>query len=435
MARRAPPSIDKEACAPRPGFAEGRRLLFERAMALSYEAMRDALAGTPLPALVVDLDAFDRNLDRHVAVVRPYARPIRVASKSVRIAALLRRLLERGGPALKGLMCYAAPEAEFLAGEGFDDLLVAYPVFQRRDAECLARLAAAGKTAIVAVDSAPGVARLAEVASTHGATVPVVICIDMSTSILGGRALLGVRRSPLREPAEVVALARAIAETSGVSFRGLLTYEAQVAGLGDDSPFERAMNPIKRVIKRASVADVARRRSEVVEALRSAGLPPSIVNGGGTGSLETTTPDAFVTEVTAGSGFFKPHLFDYYRSSHVRSLEPAAFFALEITRTPGPGYVTCLGGGYVASGAVGRDKAPRPYLPPGLSLLPMEMCGEVQTPLATPPSSSLSLGDPVFFRHAKGGELCERFETAYLLSNGAVVGAVPTYRGQGRCFF
>ena len=156
------------------------------------------------------------------------------------------------------------------------------------------------------------------------------------------------------------------------------------------------------------------------------------MNGGGTGSLDTTTRATGVTESTAGSAFLKPHLFDYYSNAHVRALEPAAFFALEVTRRPAPDIVTCLGGGYVASGPPGIDKVPRPWLPRGLELLGAEMCGEVQTPLSG--GASLALGDPVIFRHAKAGELAERFDRYLLVQDGRVAREVATYRGEGRCF-
>ncbi|HZO17232.1 MAG TPA: alanine racemase [Polyangiaceae bacterium] len=398
-------------------------------MGLGYGEMRAALEGQSLPIAFVDLDAFDRNLARHVAITKPRGTPLRVATKSVRVVALLRRLLEREPDALRGLMCYSLAEAAFLVQRGFDDLLVAYPPY--RDLALAAELNRSRSVSVV-VDCEAQVARLDSLGVAEGVRIPAVICLDMSFDLFGQR--VGVRRSPLREPSQVVALARRIAEGRGVRFLGLLAYEAQIAGVGDASPFERALNPVKRWIKRASVSDVAMRRTAIVHALRDAGLDPALVNGGGTGSLDTTTPDSGVTEVTAGSGFFKPHLFDYYSNTHMRRLEPAAFFALEVTRLPSPSLVTCLGGGYVASGSAGRDKVPLPYLPRGLELLPMEMCGEVQTPLRVPAGVSLALGDPVVFRHAKAGELCERFERVALISEGRIVDCVPTYRGEGACF-
>ncbi|MBW2528942.1 MAG: amino acid deaminase/aldolase, partial [Deltaproteobacteria bacterium] len=200
-------------------------------------------------------------------------------------------------------------------------------------------------------------------------------------------------------------------------------------------PFEPWLNPVKKLILRQSVAEVAKRRAAMVDALRAAGIELDLVNGGGTGSLDSTLACRSVTEVTAGSAFFKPHLFDYYRDDHVKELEPACFFALEVTRRPAADLVTCLGGGYVASGAVGADKVPLPWLPAGLDLLRDEMCGEVQTPLRVPEDVTVGLGEPVIFRHAKAGELAERFDQYLLVQNGEIVDRVPTYRGQGKCFF
>jgi D-serine deaminase-like pyridoxal phosphate-dependent protein len=51
-----------------------------------------------------------------------------------------------------------------------------------------------------------------------------------------------------------------------------------------------------------------------------------------------------------------------------------------------------------------------------------------------PPGIDVPIGDPIFFRHAKAGELCERFATLALVENGAVSEDVPTYRGDGKTF-
>jgi D-serine deaminase-like pyridoxal phosphate-dependent protein len=95
---------------------------------------------------------------------------------------------------------------------------------------------------------------------------------------------------------------------------------------------------------------------------------------------------------------------------------------------------TCLGGGYVASGSAGTEKLPRPYLPDGAALLPLEGAGEVQTPVRYRGPERLALGDPIFMRHSKAGELCEHFNTLLLVMAGRVVGEVPTYRGEGQVF-
>jgi D-serine deaminase-like pyridoxal phosphate-dependent protein len=411
-------------------------------MALSYDEIKQALAGERLPALLVDLEAFDRNLDRIVRLVAPSGLPIRVATKSVRVPALLRRLQKRGGGALRGLMAYTIEEAALLATQGFDDLFVAYPQTLRSDLDRAATLIARGVSLTLAVDAVPQLRRISEVGVAHGVKIPVALCADMSLRLLGDRVHLGVRRSPLATPEDVLAIAREATRLDGVTLVGLMGYEAQIAGLADDLP-DDVTRWAKRSVRKASVAVVRDRRAALVRALRDAGHTLSLVNGGGTGSLDSTTRDDVLTEVTCGSAFFKPHLFDGFTSPHVRELEPACFFALEVTRVPGPGFVTCLGGGYVSSGPAGsggRASAPIPWLPrtnPPLELVSSEMAGEVQTPLRVGRVAGdiqLSYGDPVLFRHAKAGEIAERFTSALLVERGRVVERALTYRGLGACF-
>jgi D-serine deaminase-like pyridoxal phosphate-dependent protein len=109
-------------------------------------------------------------------------------------------------------------------------------------------------------------------------------------------------------------------------------------------------------------------------------------------------------------------------------------FAIPVVRKPSPGIATALGGGYLASGPADKARLPRPHLPAGLRLDPMEGAGEVQTPLLGGPANSLRHGDRVYFRHAKAGELCERFGSLYLVSGAEIVDQLPTYRGEGHAF-
>jgi len=403
-------------------------------MPLTHADWKRALARERLPAALVDLDAFDRNVARIAATTETSKVPVRLASKSVRVRSLLSRALERGEGKLAGIMCYAAREAVFLASHGFKDLLLAYPPMRRGDLEDLAKLAATGLDLTVAVDSRAGADALSQAALAAGTRLRTALCVDMSLEYLGGRVHLGVRRSPLHAPADVVSLARHVASERGLIFHGLVAYEAQVAGLGDASPFSRWMNPVKAAVRRASVKELTIRRSEMVRALKQAGLEAKLVNGGGTGSLDSTTDGTGVTEGTAGSGLFKPHLFDHYASPHMRALEPASFFALEVTRVPAKGFVTCQGGGYTASGAAGPDKLPLPWIPAGLELLDGEGGGEVQTPLRVPEGVTLEHGAPVVFRFAKAGEPMERFDEVLLVRGDAVLERALTYRGEGKNF-
>ncbi|MCP4803924.1 MAG: amino acid deaminase/aldolase [Proteobacteria bacterium] len=379
----------------------------------------DALAGVELPAALVDLDALDRNIDRIRAQVEPTGKTLRVASKSVRHVGLLRRILERGAPVFSGLMCFTCDEAVFLAEQGFDDLLVAYPTSSRDKIECLA--AAPARTTLV-IDSLEHVPLLA------GLDVGAILEVDVSYRRVGQH--LGSRRSPIRGGADALVVARACRD-AGVQVAGVMGYEGHIAGLPDDNPFARALNPAKRLLKRLSIPDVAVVRGQVVDALRGDGFDVPLVNGGGTGSLASTGADPSCTEMTAGSGFVCSHLFSWYAGTE---LEPAAYFALEVCRVSDPGYATCLGGGYIASGEPGWDRVPLPVFPPGLEYVSIEGAGEVQTPLRVPRGTSLSIGDTVLFRHAKAGELAERFSRYELVRGGRIEASEPTYRGDGQCF-
>ena len=289
-------------------------------MTLSYTAIKKALAGHRLPAAFVDLDAFDANAARVRQLIVGRGTPLRVASKSVRVPDLLRRLLDGSEGQFVGLMCFATEEAAFLAGLGFDDLLVAYPAIQDGDLSLAARLTAEGTAIRLVADSREGIDRIAAAGRAAGVAIDVVLCVDMSLELVAGRVHLGVRRSPLHRVDDVVRLARYVAERDGARFFGIMGYEAQVAGLGDDNPFEPLLNPIKSLIRSASARELGPRRRRMVDELTGQGLAPTLVNGGGSGSLDSTTPATGVTEVTAGSAFFKPHLFDYFRSAHMQAL-------------------------------------------------------------------------------------------------------------------
>lgn len=401
-------------------------------MAMAYDEACRLLRGERLPAVLVDLDAFARNLERHGRAVAESGLKIRFATKSIRVVSLVERAV--AAPFAQGLMCFSVAEAAALAERGLDDLFVAYPTLQSSALEALADLSEQDKNVSLAVDSADGVERIAAVSKRRGVALRVVLCTDMSLRAGRGRLHVGVRRSPLHDPDDVVRLAERARDT-GLIVHGLLGYEAQVAGLGDDSPFDRPwVRAAKGVLRRASMRELGERRPKMVEALRSRGFDLAFVNGGGTGSLDVTTRETGVTEVSAGSGLFKPLLFDAYSSAFVRSLEPSCFFALEAARRPAPGYVTCLGGGYVASGAVGPDKLPEPVSPRGLRLLSAEGAGEVQTPVFGEAADAIDLGGPVLFRHAKAGEVMERFREVLLVERGHIVDRMPTYRGDGLCF-
>ena len=401
-------------------------------LALDYDQFRECLRGERLPAALVNLDAFDQNVETILEPVRIGGKTLRIATKSVRVPALLSRLRKRCGNLYGGLMCFTVEEAEFLSGLGFDDLLIAYPTVQPGDLLALVRMARQKKTVRLVIDSKRHLEILNEAGKAGDATLQAVVEVDVSYHPFGTQAHLGVRRSPIRDKRQVLELIQVAQRLPGVDVVGLMAYEAQIAGLTDTNPFSRGLNPFKRLIKRRSIPDVASKRRELEKYLEANGVSLGLFNGGGTGSMHSTPKESSITEFTAGSGFYCPHLFDYYRDF---KLEPAAFFALQVVRAPKRGMVTCHGGGYIASGEIGLDRQPIPHSPRGIKLLDFEGAGEVQTPIILGQGQpKLKLGDPVIFRHAKAGELAEHFRELLLVRNGRIVDRQPTYRGMGKNF-
>src|SRR5688500_2073950 len=384
------------------------------------------------PFAYCDLDAMWWNADEMLS--RADGKPIRVASKSVRCRELLTRILARDA-GFQGLLTFTLPESLWLSEEGFDDLVCAYPTADRDELGRLARLTEAepDRAPVVMVDSAEHLDLIEAASATAGAghaPVRVAIELDVGWWPLGGRVKIGPKRSSVRTPGQARALAQEIDRRAGVRLVGLMAYEGHIAGVGDAAPGQRLKNAAIRWMQRRSASELRERRAEVVEAVRGV-ADLEFVNGGGTGSIAATAAEPAVTEIAAGSGFYAPVLFDHYSAFE---LMPAAGFALAVDRKPAPRIATALGGGYVASGAPGKDRLPEPYLPRGLKLDPLEATGEVQTPLLGEAAASLRVGDRVYFRHAKAGELCERFNTLHVIENGEIADELPTYRGERRAF-
>ncbi|MEX2447510.1 MAG: amino acid deaminase/aldolase [Solirubrobacterales bacterium] len=395
----------------------------------SYEQYEQIFAEVEAPFAFVDLDAMRANSE--AMLERAAGKPVRVASKSLRCRALLERILA-GDERYAGLMTFTLPETLWLAEQGFEDLLLAYPTADREALGELALRSAANPESapIVMVDCAEHLDAIESVLGTGAAPVRVCIDVDAGWWALGGRLKVGPKRSPVHTVEQAVALAREIERRPQLQLAALMAYEGQIAGVGDLPPGRRLRGAAIRFMQRRSAAELAGRRAAIVAAVRQI-APLPIVNGGGTGSLELTGAEEAVTELTAGSGFYGPALFDHYSRF---SLTPAAGFALPVVRKPAPSVATALGGGYLASGSGDPARLPVPWLPEGLRLDPEEGAGEVQTPLLGAAAARLAIGDRAYLRHAKAGELCERFAALHLVEGDEIVDVVPTYRGEGKAF-
>ncbi len=393
-----------------------------------WAGLAAATAHLDAPVAVIHLDALRHNT--HDLLTRAGGRPIRVATKSIRVRSVIEAVL--AVPGYRGVLAYTLAEALWLAETVPDltDIVVAYPTTDRAALRELASSERLALTVTLMVDSIEHLDFIDRVVPPAERET-LRLCLELDAAweppLLGH---LGVWRSPVRTPEQARSLALRIVARPGFHLAGMMSYEAQVAGIGDRPAGRPLRGAAARWLQRQSTGELAARRQAAVAAVRQV-APLEFVNGGGTGSIESTRDDASVTDIAAGSGLFGGHLFDDYDSF---SPAPAAAFALSVVRKPSPGLATLLGGGWVASGPPGADRLPRIVWPQGLAMTRREMAGEVQSPVTGRAAAELRLGDRVWLRHAKSGELSEHVSSFALVDGGEVVDVVPTYRGEGRAF-
>lgn len=399
-----------------------------------YPRVKQALQETTPPLMAVNLEALKRNVDRLTRVARDAGKSLRVASKSVRVPRLLKIIRDHCGEVYGGLMTFSPAETVFLHERGFSDFLLAYPRVQDENLRKLIELHENNASTVrVMVDEPAHLEAISRVSDSTDDAEPLPVCIDLDVSYRPGNLThIGVRRSPIRTLENFKSFYREVKNCPDVTFDGVMGYEAQEAGVPDDSPFHPLQNPVIRLIKNRSQKAVSKKRRKVSQFLNTQNEGRYVYNAGGTGCIRNSVREDWVTEVTAGSGFLQSHLFDYYRDNEN---EPAFCFGLPVTRKPEAGVVTCQSGGFIASGPPDRDKAPVPFRPEGLETYSAEGFGEVQTPLKVPEGTMVDVGDPLFFRPAKAGEIAEQFNEYCLLKHGSLTNRAPTYRGFGKRFF
>lgn len=387
-----------------------------------WSRLSAATAHLPAPVAVIDQSALRFNaLD---LLVRSGGLPIRVATKSVRVRAVLDAVLRL--PGYRGLLSFSLAEALWLS-QWYDDIVLGYPTADRGGLAALCADEQAAARVTLMIDSAEQLDFIDSVVPpAQRPRLRVAIDVDASwrSASLGH---IGVFRSPLYTAADVAKFGRQVAEREGYRLVGVQMYEAQIAGQGDDTG---SGDSLIRFVQARSKEELRERRAEIAAAL-TALVPLDFINGGGTGSLEYTGADESLTEASAGSGLLAGHLFDGYRSFQPA---PATAIALDVVRRPAPDIATVLGGGWIASGPAVASRQPLPVWPEGLRTMPREAAGEVQTPLKGEAAAALRVGDRVWWRHAKSGEPAERIESYHLVDGDRVIDELPTYRGEGKAF-
>ncbi len=406
------------------------------------------------PSAWLDMDALDHN----IALVnkKTQAVKLRLATKSIRSLDVL-RYIKDNSPHFIGLMSYAADESLYLLENGFDNILCAYPTLDMASVAATFDYTKQGATMIWMVDRPEHVDVLNEVGKIHDVVIDV--CLDINMSMPLPKLYFGTKRSALMSIKDVKKLLKHIKKYSHINVSAAMGYEAQIAGLPEHLPSKALLSPAIRLLKSRSQKQVSKRRRSIVDYLNNQGYTLKLVNGGGSGSMDFTSSQPEVSEITVGSAYYKPAYFDYMDSMH--EFQPAAGFVLPVTRQPEKNVITCHSGGFIASGATGTDKAPVIHYPEYLSLLNDEGFGEVQTPMAISKAKKdgdtprFSIGDVVWCRHAKAGELCEHFNElicyrqsaqsttdGFARSEGTLTTIntktknqiMTTYRGEGKCF-
>ncbi|HSQ27837.1 MAG TPA: alanine racemase, partial [Anaerolineales bacterium] len=229
-----------------------------------YTAYRVAIGNERLPLAFVDLDCFDANIDLVCQIAAGTGRTIRIGTKSLRCEPLTRRIFERGGVTFRGLLTFTVEETAWLAKKGYDDMIIAYPTCQPSDMALMAQMTMAGKKVMLMADSLAHLQALSQAGQEAGVVILACLEIDMAYRPLGtGAVHLGLRRSPLRTPAETLELVRASKHLPNVCINSIMGYEGHIAGTADDTPGKHLNNALMHFIKRQSINEFSARRDEI----------------------------------------------------------------------------------------------------------------------------------------------------------------------------
>ncbi|WP_105439655.1 DSD1 family PLP-dependent enzyme [Neorhizobium sp. T25_13] len=285
-------------------------------------AIGDNIADIQTPALIIDLDAFERNVARmkdHAEAMSVRLRPHAKTHKSADVA-----LYQMANGGAVGICCQKVSEAEALVRGGVTDVLVANEVADRKKIDRLARLAKSARVS-VCVDDPAVVATLSEAATRHGVTLDVLVEIDC-----------GARRCGVLPGAPAVELAKTVVAAPNLAFAGIQAYHGNAQHIYD--PAERC----------AAIDKAIGMARETAELLRDAGLDPKIVTGAGTGTHNLEGASGVYNEIQPGSYIFMDADYARVRSIEgngtVGGFEHALFVLTSIMSKPASGRAICDAG-------------------------------------------------------------------------------------------
>jgi D-serine deaminase-like pyridoxal phosphate-dependent protein len=260
----------------------------------------------PTPALTIDLDILERNLERMAAYCREHRIGLRPHTKTHKTPQVGRMQMDRGAV---GLTVAKVGEAEVMAAAGLDEILIAYPIW---GAEKLRRIAAMARerNILLSLDNEATAKGLSQAASAAGATVGVLVEFDV-----------GMRRCGVEPGPAALELARKIEKMPGLKFRGLMTFPGNIWGTEANREHE--------------AKHVAERVAQALDPFRKAGMEVEIVSGG-------STPSAFLSHEIPGVTEIRPGTYAYndlntYYQGACRLEDCAARVVATVVSTAVPG--------------------------------------------------------------------------------------------------
>lgn len=315
------------------------------------------------PALCVDLDAMQRNIDRMARTILGNGKSWRPHTKGQKIPAIAHKEIQAGAI---GVTCAKLGEAEVMAGAGIRDILIANQIVGPDKVARLANLQPHAGV-IVAIDSRENAREISEAARSKGVKVPVLVELNV-----------GLNRAGVEPGDPAIRLSEFAAELPGLRYRGVMAWEAHATTILD--PAEK-----RRVIER----DIGRLVASAEEC-RAAGLPVEIVSCGGTGTYWVTSTIPGVTEIQAGGGIFN----DVHYAEHYGL--PGHDFAMTIIATviscPTPTRIVVDAGHKTMNGNQGT---PRPLGVAGVEKV--RLSAEHGTLDLGTPNDTIKVGDKIEF--------------------------------------